>query len=133
MNNFYNLRIYAVFDEKEKDTRFIKSNIQRYINKEPMIVHQNKLMDFIYMKDLVSIIEFYILNEDLPTEIDCIYDQTQSLEAIAKQINQLSNYMVPVDIEIKGLGSPYIGTYNDLPIAFIGLKQGIKNVYNKLK
>jgi GDP-L-fucose synthase len=131
--NFYNLRIYAVFDEKEKDTRFIKSNIQRYINKEPMIVHQNKLMDFIYMKDLVSIIDFYILNEDLPIEIDCIYDQTQSLEAIAKQINQLSNYLVPVNIEIKGLGSPYIGEFNTLSLDYIGLEQGIKNVYNKLK
>jgi GDP-L-fucose synthase len=131
--NFYNLRIYAVFDEKEKDTRFIKSNIQRYINKEPMIVHQNKLMDFIYMKDLVSIIEFYILNKDLPIEIDCIYDQTQSLEVIAKQINQLSNYIVPINIEVKELGDSYIGTYNDLPIAFIGLEQGIKNVYHKLK
>ena len=132
-DNFYNLRIYAVFDEKEKDTRFIKSNIQRYINKEPMIVHQNKLMDFIYMKDLVSIVEFYILNQDLPIEIDCIYDQTQSLEAIAKQINQLSSYMVPINIETKGLGRSYIGEYSALPLEYKGLEQGIKNVYNKLK
>jgi GDP-L-fucose synthase len=131
--NFYTLRIYAVFDEKEKDTRFIKSNIQRYINKEPMIVHQNKLMDFIYMKDLVSIVEFYILRQDLPNEIDCVYDQTQSLESIAKKINNLSCDVVPINIEVKELGGSYIGTYNDLPIAFIGLEQGIKNVYNKLK
>jgi len=132
-DNFYNLRIYAVFDEKEKDTRFIKSNIQRYINKEPMIIHQNKLMDFIYMKDLVSIIEFYILNEDLPIEIDCIYDQTQSLEVITKQINQLSDYTVPINIEIKGLGSSYVGEFNTLSLDYIGLEQGIENVYNKLK
>jgi GDP-L-fucose synthase len=132
-DNFYNLRIYAVFDEKEADRRFIKSNIQRYLNKEPMIIHQNKLMDFIYMKDLISIIEFYILNKDLPTEIDCVYDQTQSLEAIVKQINQLSNYTVPINIEIEELGSPYIGNYNNLSLHYIGLKQGIKNVYNKLK
>jgi GDP-L-fucose synthase len=131
--NFYTLRIYAVFDEKEKDTRFIKSNIQRYINKEPMIVHQNKLMDFIYMKDLVSIVEFYILRQDLPNEIDCVYDQTQSLEVITKQINQLSDYTVPINIEIKGLGSSYVGEFNTLSLDYIGLEQGIKNVYNKLK
>ena len=98
-----------------------------------MIVHQNKLMDFIYMKDLVSIVEFYILNQDLPIEIDCIYDQTQSLEAIAKQINQLSSYMVPINIETKGLGRSYIGEYSALPLEYKGLEQGIKNVYNKLK
>ena len=31
--NFYNIRIFAVFDENELDTRFIKSNIKRYLNK----------------------------------------------------------------------------------------------------
>jgi nucleoside-diphosphate-sugar epimerase len=131
--NFYNLRIYAVFDEKEKDTRFIKSNIQRYIDKKPIEIHQNKLMDFIYMEDLVSLIDFYILNDELPKETNCVYNQTQSLEAIANQINQLADYVVPINVETKGLGPSYIGDHNILPLDYIGLKQGIKNVYNKLK
>ena len=35
--NFYNLRIFAVFDENEWDTRFIKTNIRHYINKKPIL------------------------------------------------------------------------------------------------
>jgi UDP-glucose 4-epimerase len=132
-DNFYNLRIYAVFDEKEKDTRFIKSNIQRYINNQPMVVHQDKLMDFIYMPDLISIVEYYITHTDLSKEVDCIYDDPYSLSSISKQINNLSANKVPINIEDPLPGQNYIGTYSELPIAFIGLEQGIKNVYNKLK
>ena len=132
-DNFYNLRIYAVFDEKEKDTRFIKSNIKRYLNNEPIIIHQDKLMDFIYMPDLISIIEYYIAGKDLLKEVDCIYDDTVSLSNIAQQINNLSINKVPINIEDPLPGQNYIGVYNELPIAFIGLENGIKNVFDKLK
>jgi dTDP-4-dehydrorhamnose reductase len=132
-DNFYTLRIYGVFDENELDTRFIKASIKRYINNEPIIIHQDKLMDFFYMKDLVLLIEFYILNNNLDKEIDCIYDDTVSLSNIAKQINNLSISKVPINIEDSLPGYNYIGIYNELPIAFIGLQQGIINVFNKLK
>ena len=41
--NFYNLKIFGVFDENELDTRFIKANIKRYINKEPIPVSYTHL------------------------------------------------------------------------------------------
>ena len=132
-DNFYNLRIYAVFDEKEKDTRFIKSNIKRYLNNEPIIIHQDKLMDFIYMPDLISIVEYYITGKDLLKEVDCIYDDTVSLSNIAQQINNLSINKVLINIEDPLPGQNYIGIYNELPIAFIGLENGIKNVFDRLK
>ena len=132
-DNFYNLRIYAVFDEKEKDTRFIKSNIQRYLNNEPILIHQDKLMDFIYMPDLISIVEHYIVGKDLLKEVDCIYDDTVSLSNIAQQINNISTSKVPINIEDPLPGQNYIGIYNELPIAFIGLKQGIINTYTQLE
>ena len=56
--NFYNLRIFAVFDENELNTRFIKTNIKNYINKKPITIYQDKYMDFIYMPDLIKIINY---------------------------------------------------------------------------
>lgn len=44
--NFYNLRIFATFDENEMDTRFIKANILKYLNKQPILIHTDKIMDF---------------------------------------------------------------------------------------
>jgi len=132
-DNFYNLRIFGVFDENELNTRFIKGNIQRYINKEPITIHQNKEMDFFYMKDLVVLVEYYILNNNLPKEINCNYNNSIDLYSIATIINNLDEYKVDIKLENQEQGNSYTGTYNNIRIEFIGLNQGIKEVYNKLK
>jgi len=133
IDNFYNVRIFGVFDENELNTRFIKSNIIRYINEEPMIIHQNKFMDFFYMKDLASLMEFYIFNNKLKKEINCTYSETLTLLDIANYINTLSDYKVDINIENKNIESEYMGQFDDIGLNYIGLKEGIKNIYNKLK
>jgi GDP-L-fucose synthase len=133
-NYFYNLRIFGVFDENELDTRFIKANIKRYLNNEPIIIHQNKQMNFIYMEDLVTLVEYYIINNDLPKEINCNYSKTITLEEIANMINNLDTYKVNIEIINKKSTTSYSAdNFTDLGIKFIGLEQGIKEVYNKLK
>jgi hypothetical protein len=99
-----------------------------------MVVYQDRLMDFIYMPDLISTIVYYMEGKDLLKEVDCIYEDTVSLSKIANYINNhLSINKVPINIEDPLPGENYIGTFTELPIAFIGLEQGIENVYNKLK
>jgi GDP-L-fucose synthase len=131
--NFYNLRIFAVFDENEWDTRFIKANIKHYINREPMQIYQNKNMDFFYIPDLVKLVEYYIVNSDLPKEANCHYGNMVSLKNIVNLINNLDDYKVEIEFG-DGSSPDYIGEeYHNLPIEFIGLEQGIKETYNKLK
>jgi len=128
----YNIRIYNVFGEDELNTRFIKSNIQRYIDGEDMVIHQNKLMDFFYIKDLITLVNYYINYTSLPYDIDCSYDIKYSLYDIANIINNLTEKKVNIIIENKEMGNSYIGNPFYLPNGFIGLEEGIKNVYNKL-
>jgi GDP-L-fucose synthase len=128
-DNFYNLRIYGVFDENELDTRFIKANIKRYINKEPIQIFENKIMDFIYMKDLIDIVEYYINNDDLPKEIDCVYNNKYNLYEISKIINKLDRYEVDIIILGEEKKSSYIGSFTDLGINYQGLEKGIFNTY----
>ena len=132
IDNFYNIKIFGVFDENELDTRFIKGNIKRYINKESMIIHQDKFMDFFCMKDLISLVDYYINNDNPPKQIDCSYDTLYKLSDIANMINSLDDYKVTVKIEQEGIDLPYYGMANVL-LKFIGLEQGIKEVYNKIK
>ncbi len=134
-DNFYNIKIFGVFDENELETRFIKANILRYIKNEPMQIHQDKAMDFFYMGDLIKVVEYYLEAEEPPKEFDCIYRSFYpTLKTIASDINNLDDYKVEVIYQEEGLSS-YISKYRDttLPIEFIGLEQGIKNMYNKLK
>ena len=131
--NFYNLRIFGVFDENELSTRFIKANLIRYINNEPIIIHSNKIMDFYYMKDLISLVDYFIKNNNTPKEVNCSYDMKFTLKQIAEFINSLDNHKVPVIIENQKHLEFYCDSAHDLNINEIGLQQGIIDTYNILK
>lgn len=134
LDNFYNIRIFGVFDENELDTRFIKSNIIRYLNKQSMEIHNDKLMDFFYMKDLITLVDYFITtNMSYKSSVNCTYLNSLKLSDIANIINKLDSYQVDINInETKNIQS-YIGGFNDIVLPYIGLEQGIKEVYNILK
>lgn len=129
---FYNLRIFATFDHNELSTRFIKANILRYIKKEPIIIHTDKIMDFFYMKDLIRLVNHYITEDTLPQTINCCYSQKYTLSNIAEIINSLDKHKVPIVIENKNKLEFYCGESHNMPIKTIGLETGIYNTYNKL-
>ena len=124
-----NIRIFGVFDKNELATRFIKTCLTKYKNKQPMVIHQNKSFDFIYMDDLVTIIKFIILNPDVKT-IDCCYKENYTLREIADYINTLDNHSCEIKVNKTDLDIPYIGHFKDYGLDLIGLKKGIKNIYN---
>jgi nucleoside-diphosphate-sugar epimerase len=130
--NFYDLRIFGVFDENELPTRFIKANITRYIKKEPMIIHTNKIMDFIYMQDLISTVEYYINNADPIKDINCCYEEKYTLKTIANMINSLDSHKVPIVTENENQLQMYCGESGLPPINIIGLRQGIQNTFRAL-
>lgn len=130
-DNFTNIRIFGVFDENEWDTRFIKSNIKRYINKEPLVIHQNKFMDFIYMDDLIKLIEYSITNPHYKL-LEANYVQPYSLLDIALFINELSTHRCDIDIKEKGMADAYTGALNQLKLPYIGMEKALKRVYEAL-
>jgi len=130
---FYNIRIFSVFDENELDTRFIKSNIKRYLNNEDLYVFAEKKMDFFYMKDLIKLVNYYIENNNPPKTIDCTYSTSPFLTQIASLISDQGNSRRRIRQEWIGDFPPYSGKFTDLGLEYIGLEQGIKEVYNKLK
>ena len=130
-----NIRIFAVFDENELDRRFIKSNILRYINREDMIIHENKFMDFFYMKDLITLVDHHMQREEwLYNTIDCRYAESYTLMEIAHIINTLDKYKVGIGMNVaRPDGKPYTGNYVSMQIPLIGLEEGIREVYSLLK
>ena len=131
--NFYSIRIYSLFGEGELETRFIKSALTNYVNKKPIQIHRNKFMDFFYMEDFIKLIKHCIIDGDLPKEINCCYDYSPTLYDVAQIINNLNTYNVNINIKNWEMAPPFNGEFKDLGLKFIGLEQGIKNVYNKLK
>jgi nucleoside-diphosphate-sugar epimerase len=130
--HYYNIRIFAVFDENELDTRFIKNNINKYIKKEPLSVHVNKRMDFFYMQDFVRVIKYYIEEKKPPKEFNCTYENSYYLKEIADKINLLSDYTVDINLGAYEYQGDYIGTVTPINIKFIGLDAGIRHTYKLL-
>lgn len=132
--NFYSLRIFGIFDENEYDTRYIKNNLIRYIDKMPIFIHKNKYMDFIYMQDFITIIKQYIdQEENLIKNLDCVYNEKYLLSDIANIINTLDSYCVNINFVENTFEKNYMGVFTDLNLSFMGLEQGIKETYRKIK
>jgi hypothetical protein len=87
------------------------------------------------MKDLIKLVEHYIETDSysLRREVHCSYIGTNTLLEIAYFINQLDNYEVSILVGISD-GKDYFTDRNaGCGIQYIGLKNGITEVYNKLK
>lgn len=133
-DNFYNIKIFGVFDENELDTRFIKANLKRYINREPMMIDAHKKMTFFYMKDLITLVKHYIDTRPtaLITESYCSYCRQYTLREITDMINELDDYKVPVYMT-EEFAEDYTSKYNaGYGLPYVGFKKGLQEVYNKL-
>jgi len=131
-DKFHNIRILNVFDENELDYKFIRSNIKKYFYNQNIEIFQNKYMDFFYMPDFIKLID-YCINNKIPKVIDCCYKNSPTLYDVAQIINNLESHKVNINIKNWEMAPPFNGNFTDLGLNFIGLEQGIKNVYDKLK
>jgi GDP-L-fucose synthase len=132
---YHNFRIYGAFGSDEIEDRFIKTNILKYKQKQPLIIHQDRFFDFIYIEDLINIVNYYLKHPELKSNtVDLVYQQKYKLSDIAELINKLSSHKSEIIIEDKSLGLSYSGknTGIDIPLDLIGLEEGIKKVYNAL-
>jgi len=131
-DKYINLRVFAIFDENELDTRFIKANIKRVINGEPLEVYEDKYMDFFYMEDFIEVIKDVLNSKNQQKEVNCVYEKKYKLSEIASIINNLSSN--PNKIKIcKNCKIDYIANYNrSIIINLIGLENAIAKVYGKL-
>jgi len=126
-----NLRIFGCFGHHEENTRFFSTNINKYINKEPIQLIKDRKMDFIFADDLYKIIQYYLDGNDGPRDINCVYNRKYMLSDIAEIINHLGPYKVEIQSEGQYPMFPYIGKANNLPIKYDGLAKGIQKVYEK--
>ena len=134
-DNFYNIKVFGVFDENELDTRFIKANLKKYIAKQPMMISAHKKMTFFYMKDLITLVKHYIDSRTtaLTTESYCSYLTQHSLKEIADMINKLDDYKVPIYMT-EEVAEDYTSNFNaGYGLPYIGFKKGLQEVYNKLR
>jgi nucleoside-diphosphate-sugar epimerase len=143
MNETYpicNFRLFGCFNHNEKDSRFIKSGIIKTKKKEPIIIHQDKYMDFIYFDDVVSTVMNYLDDCEhekfyMSHDINLCYEKKYKLSDIANIINSFSSYKSEIIIENAACGLNYTGDSKNFMKTFPklkGLELGIKECYDKI-
>jgi nucleoside-diphosphate-sugar epimerase len=129
--NFYNLIIYGVFDENELDTRFIKANILKCMDDQPMVIHKDKYMDFFHMSDLIELVKVYINNNNCDKSIECKYEEVYRLTHIAEMISIVLGKVCKIKMNEEGLDKPYIGENRKLFVKG-NFKDRLKETINKI-
>lgn len=131
----YYLRIFGMFGPLERPDRFIKSNLLNIINHKPIIIHQNRWFDFIYVNDIGVIIDYTIRhNHNVQHDINCVYNKKHTLLDIAHIMLNITQCNQDIIIEKYNMGLNYMCMENMLPIDtnLSGIRNGIIETYRQL-
>jgi len=133
LDHLYNLRFFNVFGPQTVDTMFTTANIKNYIDKKEIIIFKDTYMDFFSINDAKKVIDLYLnLGNNLPKEVNLVYENAIKLSDVANKINNLSNYKVDIDILESGNAKSYCGsglTLKHFGLKFDGLEKELKNCY----
>lgn len=132
-SNIVNLRLFGCFGKKEKETRLFKSTITNLNAGKPVILHQDKLMDYFYVGDLYRVVCHYVQNYDsLPfKDVNLCYSTKKTLKEMIFLIKNLTGTAADVIIEKKEMGLSYTGSsekLNSFNLPLVGLERGIKEM-----
>ena len=129
--NVHILRLFGCFNHDEYNDRFIKSSILNVKQGNPIIIHENKEMDFFYMDDLFTVTEYIITNSSpiYDKDLNLVYYKKYTLLKIADLIVKNMKSCNPIiKLQSRDYGKSYSGNGEKLlnkNLPLIGLEEGI--------
>ena len=137
-NNIYNLRLFGCFGIQEEEQRLIKSTFNSCISDLDLIVHQDKYMDFFYVKDFCKVVEFYIENHNstLFRDVNLCYKTKETIKNIVFLIKDLTNSKNSVILSNNIFGHSYSGCAQNIQaynLKLYGLTQGVEECLKNWK
>lgn len=136
--NFYDLNIFGVFGKYEEySIRFISNAICKSLFNLPITLRQNRRFSYLYIKDLMPILKWFIENKPEQKSYNIVPDTYDELRNIANHIAQISENK-NVKIANDGYGLDYYGSNSllrsEIPnVDFTPIKEAISELYNWYK
>ncbi|MEW6008951.1 MAG: NAD(P)-dependent oxidoreductase [Candidatus Omnitrophota bacterium] len=107
-SNLIGLRLFGVFGKYEDYRfRFISNSIVKNLFGLPIVINQNVFFDYLYVDDLVKIIEYFIGNKVRYKFYNVATSSTIDLLTIANKINKIADKPSEIIIKNPGLNSQY--------------------------
>lgn len=106
--NIINLRCFAVFGKYEDyKVRFISNAICRALFGLPITMHRNVKFDYLYILDLVKIIEYFIVNQPMLIFYNVGFGKPIELTELAQIVKQATLNDARIEIEQLGYSNEY--------------------------
>lgn len=131
-----NFRIFGAFGKYEDSRfRFISNSICRNILNLPIVINQNIRMDYLYVDDLVRIIDFFLNNKNRFNAYNLTTGKSPDLITIARIVNSVSGKNVQIKTVKAGLSPEYTGSNKRLikelgNFQFTEMEEAIKALFS---
>jgi len=129
------LRVFGVFGKYEDYTiRFISNVICKVICDLPITIRQNRFFDYLYIDDLMPVLEHFIYNSAQHCAYNVTPDKAVDLYSIAEMVLARSGKDLPIIVSEPGMGPEYSGDNSRLRVeipqlAFTPLAEAIDRLY----
>lgn len=133
--NIVELRIFGVFGKHEDYAiRFISNAICKALFSLPITIKQNRRFDYIYINDLMPIVDYFIHNKANHKAFNVTPDKSIELYELAEKVRSISENKVSIEIAQTGIGVEYSGDNSRLrneikDIKFTNIDVAIKELY----
>jgi GDP-L-fucose synthase len=108
-SNIYNLRLFGCYGAGDPPHKLIPYIIGRIRANKPMELKQNVLFDFLYVKDMVPVIEHFINNAPIHKAYNLTSGIQMLIGDIAAEVRRQMKSDVPMVFKQEGLGLEYTG------------------------
>jgi len=110
VNNIVEMRIFGIFGKYEDyAVRFISNAICKTLHNLPITIKQNRRFDYLYIDDLLPVVEHFLLNEGRHKAYNVTPDSSIDLYSLAEKVRSRSKTNVPIVVGEAGLAREYSG------------------------
>lgn len=135
VDNIIELRLFGIFGKYEDYAiRFISNAICKTLFDLPITIKQNRRFDYIYIDDLMPVIDHFLENKGGYSSYNVTPDESIELRTVAEIVLKISGKNLPIIISQDGLGTEYSGDNTRLrnelsKLSFINLDKAISYLF----
>lgn len=136
LDNYVDLNIFGIFGKYEDwEIRFISNAICKSLFDLPITLRQNRRFSYLYIDDLMPILECFIENKCNYKSYNIVPDKHVELLELAQIVKKISEKDIDIKVAQEGFGFDYTGNNSRLKkefqqIKFTDIEQSVSALYN---
>lgn len=134
--NIYDLRVFGIFGQYEDYAiRFISNAICKTLFDLPITIKQNRKFDYLWVNDLMPILEWFIEYTPLHKSYNITPDESISLYDLAVMVREVAGKPAhPIFVAQEGLGLEYSGDNallrQECDVRFTPVREAVQQLYD---